>query len=131
MVAARDVVSADVDVFAPCALGDALDAQNASTLRARIVAGAANNVFSSSDVADRLQRRGVIYAVDYIANAGGIVYDDVMRARPRTEAFDHEAALERVDAIYDRTLLTLERAAGDGVPIWRAAEELAEARLAR
>jgi leucine dehydrogenase len=129
VVTPAEVLEADVDIVAPCALGDAIDAQNVDRIRASIVAGAANNVMASTAVADRLQQRGRVYAVDYIANAGGIVYDDWMIQRPRPTTFDHRTALARVDAIYDRTREVLFRAQAEGLAYRIAAEQLAEATL--
>lgn len=129
VVAPGDILEADVDIVAPCALGDAVNDGNVDRILAPIVAGAANNVIASPAIADRLQERGHIYAVDFIANAGGIVYDDWMIQRPRPATFDHDAALVRVDAIYDRTREVLRRATEDDAPFRVAAEHLAEATL--
>src|SRR3954471_3955487 len=61
------------DVFAPCALGGVLDRQAAIELPAPVVAGAANNQLAGEDVAELLRERGVLYAPDFIANAGGLI----------------------------------------------------------
>ena len=119
-----------VDVLAPCALGDAIHAGNVEAIRAQVVAGSANNVFSSADVADRLQRLGCIYAVDFIANAGGLIYDDQMVQRPRPRQFDTQRASAYLDGVFDRTLEVFELAAARDIPFWRAAEQMAERNLA-
>jgi len=62
------------DVFAPCALGGVLTHEVAETLDCRVVAGAANNALTSSDVADSLRRRGILYAPDFVINAGGAIH---------------------------------------------------------
>ncbi|KAA0078837.1 Glu/Leu/Phe/Val dehydrogenase [Mycolicibacterium sp. P9-64] len=129
VAAPEDILESDVDIVAPCALGDAVNEHNVNRIHANIVAGAANNVMASEAIADRLQSRGRVYAVDYVANAGGIVYDDWMIQRPRPATFDHDAALARVDAIYDRTREVLQRATADELPYRVAAERLAEATL--
>jgi glutamate dehydrogenase/leucine dehydrogenase len=126
VVGPEEICAQDVDVLAPCALGDAIDESTVKTVRARVVAGAANNVFSSATVADRLQARGVIYAVDFVANAGGIVYDDQMVQRPRAERFDETRAKHYVDGIFDRTLTVFEIADAEHVPYWQAGLILAE-----
>jgi leucine dehydrogenase len=61
------------DVLAPCALGGAISEENVADLRCEIVCGAANNVLADEDLADRLAQRGVLYAPDFIANAGGLI----------------------------------------------------------
>jgi leucine dehydrogenase len=128
-VAVEEIVAQSVDIFAPCALGDAVDVENVDRLAARVVAGAANNVFSSTDVADALQSRGVVYAVDFIANAGGIIYDDQLRARPSKRPLDEARARSYVDGIFDRTLRVFALSAEFGIPYWEAALRLAEENL--
>ncbi len=120
----------EVDVFAPCALGDAIHEQNVGEIRAKVVAGAANNAFASTDVADRLQDAGHVYAQDFIANAGALVYDDQVMQRPIPAQLDHERAHAFVDSIFDRTLETFRIAAEERVPYWRAALLLSEANIA-
>jgi leucine dehydrogenase len=72
-VPAGDVLSEDVDVFAPCALGAVVSAQTVPLLRARIVAGAANNQLAEDKDGQALQHAGILYAPDYVINAGGII----------------------------------------------------------
>jgi len=72
-VAAHEILSVDADVFAPCALGGILDSQTISKLRAPIVAGGANNQLRTDLDGQRLLERGVLYAPDYVINAGGII----------------------------------------------------------
>ena len=68
-----DVLRTDVDVVAPCALGNAITADLAATMPARAIAGSANNQLASDDVAAILHRRGIRYAPDYVVNAGGVI----------------------------------------------------------
>jgi glutamate dehydrogenase/leucine dehydrogenase len=122
-----DQISAqDVDIFSPCALGDAINESNIEEVRAKVIAGAANNVFSSTAIADRLEAKGIVYAVDFIANAGGIVYDDQMVERPRPSEFDHARAEAYVTGVFDRTLRVFDIADERGIPLWKAALSLAE-----
>ncbi|PKP96600.1 MAG: amino acid dehydrogenase [Alphaproteobacteria bacterium HGW-Alphaproteobacteria-13] len=67
------IAAADVDIFAPCALGGVLDARSVPSMKARIVCGAANNQLAAPAVADMLFDRGIAYVPDYVANAGGII----------------------------------------------------------
>ena len=64
---------ADVDLLAPCALGGLLDHETVPALRCRAVAGAANNQLRADDVAELLQARGILWAPDFVVNAGGII----------------------------------------------------------
>jgi leucine dehydrogenase len=68
-----DIAGEDVQVFAPCALGGALDAATVAALRAGVVCGAANNQLATPDMAQVLMARGIAYAPDYVVNAGGII----------------------------------------------------------
>lgn len=68
-----EIMSADVDVFSPCALGGILNVTSITRIRAPIIAGGANNQLASSSIGKELKDRGVLYAPDYLANAGGII----------------------------------------------------------
>jgi leucine dehydrogenase len=68
-----DAMTVECDVLAPCALGEAIDAGNVDGLRCEIVCGSANNVLASNSLAERLANRDILYAPDFIANAGGLI----------------------------------------------------------
>lgn len=108
----EDILTADVDVLAPCALGRAITAQVAATLRARIVAGAANNQLASPEAGETLHRRGVVYVPDYVANAGGIIAVGAEYLGHGSEA----SVLADVDAIGPRITALLARSAADATP---------------
>ena len=73
VVSSGAIVTAEVDIFAPCALGGAINAVSISTLRAKVVCGAANNQLATEADGLMLSNRGVLYAPDYVVNAGGII----------------------------------------------------------
>jgi glutamate dehydrogenase/leucine dehydrogenase len=73
VVAARDALTTECDVYAPCAVGGTLNADSISRLRCRIVAGSANNQLAAPEDARRLHDRGILYAPDYVINAGGVI----------------------------------------------------------
>ena len=73
IVPPREILFADVDVLAPCALGNVLDAQTIPRLRARLIAGAANNQLATSEDGARLAARDILYTPDYVLNAGGVI----------------------------------------------------------
>jgi leucine dehydrogenase len=103
------IVFEDVDVLAPCALGNVLTSVTIPKLRAKVVAGAANNQLSNEDDGARLADRGILYAPDYVINAGGIVnvaYEyfgkgDEDQVRAEVEKIPH-----RLTAIFDEALET-------------------------
>ncbi len=122
---ATALVAADIDVYAPCALGGALDDDTVAALRAKVVAGAANNQLAHSGVEKLLADRGILYAPDYVVNAGGVI-----QVADEIEGFDFERAKLRATRIYDTTREILRLADTDGVPPAVAADRLAERRMA-
>ena len=96
-------------------------------LRAKVVAGSANNIFAEERHGAELERRGIVYAVDYIANSGGTFYDT---DRLRKGGFQPERALANVRKIYDRIEEVFRLAERDHIPYSVAADRLAEERIA-
>jgi valine dehydrogenase (NAD+) len=113
-----------LDVYAPCALGGALTAEVARTLRAGIVCGGANNQLATPDVARLLQERDVLYCPDYCVNAGGVI-----QVADELHGFSLERARARTERIYDTTLAVLRAAAAEGDTPAEAADRLAERRM--
>jgi leucine dehydrogenase len=121
IVDAAAIAEIDAQVFAPCALGGVLDAACAATLRARIVCGAANNQLANPEVAEQLRVRRIVYAPDYVVNAGGIINV--------AAEYLAESAAEvrgRVMAIGPRTRGILDRAASEALPTSVVADRMAE-----
>jgi leucine dehydrogenase len=118
---------AEVDVVAPCALGGVLDEASLPDLRCQAIAGAANNQLAAEPVADELEERGILWAPDFVANAGGIINISV---ELEPEGYAPERADARVRAIGDtlRTIFDEAESAG-GTPLG-AAMALAYRRLA-
>ncbi|WP_281366089.1 Leu/Phe/Val dehydrogenase [Paenibacillus xylanilyticus] len=121
------VHAADCKVFAPCALGGVLTPAAVEELRCSIVAGAANNQLSERElVVRRMQARGILYAPDYVLNAGGII----------STAYELEGAgpdqiRQRVAGIADTLTQVYQRAATSSIPTADAADQMAEDRLAQ
>jgi len=118
------LVSGPLDVYAPCALGGAVDDDVVAALSARIVCGAANNQLAHEGVEKRLQDRGVLYAPDYVVNAGGLI-----QVADELEGFSFERARQRAERIFDTTARVFALAADEGVPPAVAADRLAERRM--
>jgi valine dehydrogenase (NAD+) len=119
------LVREPIDVYAPCALGSALDDPTAAVLRAKIVCGGANNQLEHPGVEKFLAERGILYAPDYVVNAGGVI-----QVADEIRGFDFQRAQARVAKIFDTTREILELAERDGVPPAVAADHLAERRMA-
>jgi leucine dehydrogenase len=125
VVPVESILSEDVDIFAPCALGAILNEQSIGTLRARIVAGAANNQLARDSDGLALQAAGVLYAPDYVINAGGII--SVTR-----EYFGggSEAQVNaEIQGIADRLTEIFERARRENRPTNAVADRLAQERI--
>jgi leucine dehydrogenase len=122
-----EALTAQVDVFAPCALGGLLDHDSATALQAPIVAGAANNQLASDDVAAVLAQRGVLWAPDFVVNAGGIINISV---ELEAGGYDARRAGKLVRGLGDTLRRIFDDADARGVPPLDAAMVLARERLA-
>jgi leucine dehydrogenase len=118
---------AEVDLLAPCALGGILNDATAPELRCRAIAGAANNQLASDDVAPVLAQRGVLWAPDFVCNAGGIINISV---ELEPAGYARERADARVRAIGDTLRAIFDAADAEGTTPLQAALELARRRLA-
>jgi leucine dehydrogenase len=125
VVAPEEIVGAEADVFAPCALGGVIDDRALARLRAGIVVGSANNQLREERHGDALEELGVTYVPDYLANAGGLI-----NGCRELLGWDVVRTTEKVRAIYDTTLVVLALAKAEGVAAHRMADRLAESRLA-
>ncbi|CAA9257270.1 MAG: Branched-chain amino acid dehydrogenase [deaminating](EC [uncultured Blastococcus sp.] len=113
------------DVYAPCALGGALDEATVAALPARIVCGGANNQLAAPEVAEQLRARGILYAPDYLVNAGGVI-----QVEDERHGFSFARAQSRASGIYDVALRVFRAADDEGVSPAAAADRLAEERIA-
>jgi valine dehydrogenase (NAD+) len=120
-----ELVAGDLDVYAPCALGHALTDDVVSVLSARVVCGAANNQLAEPGIDKLLADRGVLYAPDYVVNAGGLI-----QVADELHGFSFERAEQRASRIYDTTLRVFAMAEAEGVPPAAAADRVAEQRMA-
>lgn len=120
------LVREQLDVYAPCALGGALDDETVEVLSAKIVCGAANNQLAHDGVEKRLEERGIVYAPDYCVNSGGVIQ---VADELDPNGFDFDRAKARATGIFDTTLEVLTRATAEGVPPSIAADRVAEQRM--
>ncbi len=122
----QEIVTADVDVLAPCALGGILDHESVPALKARVVAGAANNQLADVGIADVLAAQDVLWVPDFVVNAGGIVNIAVEFA---PGGYDEARADTDVRAIAGTVRTILDEAERDGVTPLAAAMAIARRRL--
>jgi len=125
-VAPSDIHRAAADVFAPCALGGVLDDATIGELRCAIVAGAANNPLGAEIHGEALRRRGILYAPDYVINAGGLIH-----VASELHGWGREDTLARIRRIAATLAEIFARADAEGVATNAVAERMARERIAR
>lgn len=124
IVSTDEICYVDTDVFAPCALGAVLDDACIDKLKCSIVAGAANNQLAQDAHGDALAKKGVLYAPDYVINAGGLInvsYEHV--------GYDADKATKHVEEIYDTLLEIFSQSDQEQIPTNVAADRIAERRF--
>jgi valine dehydrogenase (NAD+) len=119
------LITSAIDVYAPCALGGALDDDAVTALRAKVVTGGANNQLAHPGIEKTLAERGILYAPDYVVNAGGVI-----QVADEIEGFNFERAKLRATGIFETTKRILALADEEGVSPAVAADRLAEQRMA-
>ena len=118
------IYDAAADIYAPCALGATLNDQTIPRLKVEIVCGGANNQLAEPRHAAAVEKRGIFYAPDYVANGGGVI--NICR---EIEGWSEERALEKAAGIYDTVQRVVEVAQREKVTTAEAADRLAEERL--
>jgi leucine dehydrogenase len=119
-----DAMLTECDVLAPCALGGAINGANLEALRCRVVCGSANNQLADESLATGLAERGILYAPDFIANAGGLIH-----VYMEIKGYSEERATELALGIEDTVAQVLATASERGITPLDAARELARERL--
>jgi leucine dehydrogenase len=122
----EEIFGVDCDIFAPCALGAIINDETIPQLKCRVVAGAANNQLKEERHGDILQEKGIVYAPDYIINAGGVmnVYDEFLEG-----GYNYKRAITKVDTVYDNIEKVFAISKRDHIPSYKAAAILAEERI--
>ncbi len=122
----EDVYTADMDIYAPCALGATVNDATINKLKAQIIAGAANNQLANENIHGALlQQKGIVYAPDFLINAGGIinVYAEI-------EGYGRDEIMKRTENIYNTTLDIFNKAKEEGITTHAASLRKAEERIA-
>jgi leucine dehydrogenase len=119
-----DIHKMEADIFAPCALGGGINDDTINEFNCKIIAGAANNVLARPEHGDKLRDLGILYAPDFVINAGGLInVEDELRG------YDRERAMQKVTGIYKAMQLIYGLAKERGISTAQAAEEYAESRI--
>ncbi len=122
----NDIYSQDVDIFSPCALGAIINDETIPQLKAKVIAGSANNQLQDSRHGQLLHELGIVYAPDYVINAGGVI-----NVADELYGYNRDRAMKRVETIYDSISKILTISKEQNVPTYLAANKLAEDRIAR
>jgi leucine dehydrogenase len=125
-VAPEEIHAFDVDIYAPYALGGVINDETLNELRVELVVGSANNLLAEEHHGTELERKGILYVPDFIANAGGAIYD---ADQFHKGGFNLDRALRSVDRIYERTLEVFALSRAERIPLYTAARRMAESRL--
>ena len=120
----NEIHTVECDVFAPCALGAIINDQSIPQLKCKIVAGGANNMLAETRHGDALREVGILYAPDFVANAGGL-----MNVFAELEGYSVERALERTTSVYDNMMNIFSLAKRDNCSTHDAAFKFATERL--
>jgi len=125
VVGVDDIYDADMDVYAPCAMGATLNSDTIPRIKASVIAGAANNQLESESSHDRMIReKGILYAPDYAINAGGLI-----NVANEIDGYNRERAFSQAEGIYDTLMTIYDLAENEGIGNQEAAAIVAEYRM--
>jgi leucine dehydrogenase len=120
------IYDVDCDIFCPCALGKVINDETLNRLKCKIICGSANNQLAEERHGELLEQKEMVYAPDYITNAGGTIYDT---DRLGVGGVSHERGRAKVSRIYENMVRVFEIAERDQIPTYLAADRMAEERI--
>ncbi|GAB3052314.1 Glu/Leu/Phe/Val family dehydrogenase [Virgibacillus ainsalahensis] len=118
------IYDVDCDIYSPCALGATINHDTISRLKAKVIAGSANNQLKSSEHGDIIHEKGIVYAPDYVINSGGVI-----NVADELDGYNQERAMRKVETIYDSLNRVFEISRRDQIPSYVAANRMAEERI--
>jgi len=119
-----EIYDVDCDIYSPCALGSTINDDTIPRLKAKVIAGSANNQLAESRHGDILHEKGIVYAPDYVINAGGVI-----NVADELEGYNEKRAMQKVETIYDNLEAVFKIAKRDNIPTYVAADRMAEERI--
>jgi leucine dehydrogenase len=122
----NDIYNVDCDIYAPCALGATINDETIPQFKCKVIAGSANNQLKESRHGDIIHEMGIVYAPDYVINAGGVI-----NVADELYGYNRERAMKKVEQIYNNIEKVIEIAKREGTPTYKAADRLAEERIER
>lgn len=120
-----DIYSVECDIYAPCALGATVNDETIPQLKAKVIAGSANNQLKTSEHGDIIHEKGIVYAPDYVINSGGVI-----NVSDELNGYNQSRAKKKVETIYDSLMRVFEISKRDNIPTNVAADRMAEERIA-
>lgn len=123
-VGVNEIFGVECDIFSPNALGAIINDQTIPQLKCKVIAGAANNQLKEERHGEIIHEMGIVYAPDYVINAGGLI-----NVADELHGYNRERALKRVEGIYDNIMKVFEIAKRDNIPSFKAADRMAEERI--
>ncbi|GLJ02209.1 branched-chain amino acid dehydrogenase [Bacillus sp. YKCMOAS1] len=121
-----DIYDQACDIYAPCALGATINDVTIPKLKAKVIAGAANNQLRETHHGDLIHEMGIVYAPDYVINAGGVI-----NVADELYGYNSDRAMKKVEGIYQNIERVIEISNRDAIPTYKAADRLAEERIER
>ena len=125
-VGLEEIYGVEADIFAPCAMGAVINDETIPQLKVKVIAGAANNILKEDRHGDQLHELGILYAPDFVINAGGVI-----NVADELEGYNYERALVKVELVYENVAKVIEIAKRDKIPTYKAACRMAEERIAK
>lgn len=119
-----EIYGVECDIYAPCALGATINDDTIPQMKAKVIAGSANNQLKDTRHGDIIHEMGIVYAPDYVINAGGVI-----NVADELYGYNHERAMKKVDQIYASIEKVIAISKRDGIPTYVAADRMAEERI--
>lgn len=123
-VGTEEIYDVECDIFAPCALGAVVNDETMDRIQTSVIAGSANNQLHQSRHGDVLHEKGILYAPDYVINAGGVIH-----VADELQGYNQERAMKSVENLYEQMTKVFEIAKRDGISTHHAADQLAAERI--
>ncbi|NBJ70211.1 MULTISPECIES: Glu/Leu/Phe/Val dehydrogenase [Clostridia] len=118
------IYDVNCDIYAPCALGATINDETIPRMKAKVIAGSANNQLKESRHGDMIHKQGIIYAPDYVINSGGVI-----NVADELQGYNYDRAMKKVETIYDSLQKVFSIAKRDHIPTYLAADRMAEERI--
>ena len=119
-----EIYGVECDIFTPCALGGVINDETIPQFKAKMIAGSANNQLAEEKHGDIIHEMGIVYAPDYVINAGGVI-----NVADELAGYNKERALKKVEVIYSNLERVFEISRRDNIPTYVAADRMAEERI--